>query len=403
MSLLSGPVVFIDDEIDEHESEANQLLEAIKDSGRPVVASTHIPAADTWEEWFQHWQTLSFVVIDWDLSPGSLGGVGGSTLSDFKRRELFAFLERLMQVIYCPVFIISREDADDILRQVNESEKLHNKAGEVDARITVFPKQVLMDNIVEHLTKQVEDSPSLSVLRTWEQEFDAARNRLFIDFNNMEPDWPVYVWRMALDDGVDPAFELSSVISTNLLTRVNPVAFDDGPINNPDAVISGPATRKVLQGRTFIDNSRLSERMVFPGDVFRLNQANPDELWINVSPVCQTVARPTAEGAEPELIQLHLIRGTREDVSSANKFNSLERKRKGPAGEVVHTLLDEAPYYFEFRRAEFKAWEEIKERRIGRLLVPYATRFQQKYSAYLQAEGLPKINYELYRDGELPR
>lgn len=308
MSLLSGPVVFIDDEIDNQESEASDLLKSLRASGRPVLASTQLPSSEVREEWFEHWQTLSFVVVDWDLSPGSLGGIGSSTLSDYRRRELFDFLQQLMQVIYCPIFIISREDANDIRRQVGENEQLRNKAGHVDARISVFPKHDLMDNIVGHLTERVEGSPALSVLRTWEQEFDAARNRLFIDFNDMEPDWPVYVWRMAVADSVDPAFELSSVISSNLLTRVNPVAFDQNTINYPGTTTSGAAARKVLQGRTFVDNSRLSERMVFPGDIFRFAEVEPDEVWMNISPVCQTVARANAEG-EAEMVRLHPIRG----------------------------------------------------------------------------------------------
>lgn len=396
MSLLSGPVVFIDDEIYVDESEASQLLEAIKASGRPVLAAAGLPSSDVRDEWFEHWRTLAFVVVDWDLSPASLGAVGSSTLSEFNRRALFDFLVRLMQVIYCPVFIISREDADDIRRQIGENAQLRNTAGDVDARIAVFPKKDLMDNIVDHLTRQVQDSPALSVLRTWEQEFDAARNRLFIDFNDMEPDWPVYVWRMALADSVDPAFELSSVISTNLLTRVNPVAFDQSTIDDPGTKGSGAAIRKVLHGRTFVDSSRLSERMVFPGDIFRLATTDTDEVWINISPVCQTVVRPTPGGEGADAIRLHLIRGRRADVSSATKFRALEQRQKGPAGEVVHTLLDEAPYYFEFREADFKLWEDIKQFRIGRLLAPYVTRFQQKHSAYLQAEGLPRVDFGLY-------
>jgi hypothetical protein len=391
-------VVFIDDEIDQQETQASQLLKAIQASGRPVWASPELPSADKQKEWFAHWQTLSFVVIDWDLSPGSNGGMGNSTLSDFERRKLFDFLADLMAVIYCPVFIISREDVGDIRRQVAENERMLNKAGEVDSRIAVFPKEVLMEDIIGNLTKRVEESPALSVLRTWEQEFDAARNRLFIDFNNMEPDWPVYVWRMALADHVDPAFELSSVISSNLLTRVNPVAFDDTIVNDQDAAVSGAAMRKVSQGRTFVQASRLSSRMVFPGDIFKLDGDEPGELWINISPVCQTVLRPAADGSDPKPVRLHLIKGIRADVSSRNRFRDLENVAKGPTGEVVHTLLDESPYRFEFGSAIFQEWEDIKESRIGRLLPPYVTRLQQKHSAYLQSEGLPRVSYDLYND-----
>jgi hypothetical protein len=400
VSLLSGPVVFIDDEIEQGESLASELLKAIQASGRPVLASASLPPTELRQEWFAHWQTLSFVVIDWDLSPGSNGAMGSSTLSGFERRKLFDFLEQLMAVIYCPVFIISREDVDDIRQQVKDNPKMLNRAGEVDTRIAAFPKQALMDDIVEHLTARVQASPALSVLRTWEQEFDAARNRLFLDFNNMEPDWPVYVWRTALDDHVDPAFELSSVISSNLLTRVNPVAFDDGIIQGHDAEVSGAAMRKVSQGRTFVDESRLSDRMVFPGDIFKLDPDNAEEVWINISPVCQTVLRPGAAGGEPEPVHLHLIRGRRVDVSSKSKFTKLESVGKGPTGDVIHTLLEEAPYHFEFRDASLRLWEDVKAFRIGRLLTPYVTRLQQKHSAYLQAEGLPRVSYDLYCDGK---
>lgn len=396
MSLLSGPVVFIDDEIKKDESEASQLLKALQASGRPVIAAEALPSKGDRAAWFEHWQTLSFVVIDWDLSPGSLGAVGGSTLSAFERKKLFDFLEELMKVVYCPIFIVSREDAGDIRRQVGENEQLKNTAGELDARITVFPKHVLMDDILSHLTTRVEESAALSVLTTWDQEFDAARNRLFIDFNDMEPDWPVYVWRMAIKDGVDAAFELSSVISSNLLTRVNPVAFEHASINDPESPATGAAVRKVLQGRTFVKNSRLSDRMVFPGDIFRFENSDPDVVWINISPVCQTVARPASNGSDPAPVRLHLIRGTRADVGSKTKFNALESRRKGPTGEAVHTLLDESPYYFEFADADFRLWDEVKESRIGRLLAPYSTRFQQKHAAYLQAEGLPRVDWGLY-------
>ena len=396
MSLLSGPVVFIDDEIHATESEAYQLLEAINATGRPVLASSALPPRDVRSSWFEHWRSLSFVVLDWDLSPASLGGVGSSTLSAFNRRDLFDFLVELMNTVYCPVFIISREDADDIRRQVAENSLLLDQSGSVDDRIAVFPKHDLMDNIVGHLTGKVEGSAALSVLRTWEQEFEEARNRLFIDFHGIEPDWPVYVWRTAEADGVDPAFEVSSLISSNLLSRVNPVAFDGRVVSDPTATPSSAAARKVLHGRTFLAASRLSARMVFPGDVFKLPDDPVGQLWINISPICQTVSRPAKDGSSVKPIRLHLIRGSKQDVSSKNKFKDLEQKQKGPLGDVVHTFIGDDPYYFEFGHAVILEWEEIKQCRLGRLLNPYATRLQQKHAAYLQAEGLPRVTFDLY-------
>lgn len=399
MSLLTGPVVFIDDQIEqEGGSQASHLLESIKSAGRPVLASPRLPTEEEREQWFEHWGSLSFLVIDWDLSPGSTGGIGGSTLGAYERAKLFVFLRTLMDEIYCPIFVISAEDTADIERQLQENETLRDANGQLDGRISVFPKDALMDNILESLDHRFGESPALSVLRTWERETEQARNRLFIDFNDLEPDWPVYIWRRASEDGTDPAYELSSVVSANLLSRVNPVAFDSAAIEDYAGTFTGDAMRKVSQGRTLIGGQRLSDRMVFPGDVFQLDADKPDEVWINVSPVCQTVPRPISKGSqELKQVRLHLVQGLRQAMpDSKNTYGKLEALGKGPTGEVIHTLLDEFPFYFRFEDAEFHLWEEIKSSRIGRLLPPYVTRLQQKHSAYMQSEGLPRVAMELY-------
>ena len=74
MNHLVGPVAFIDDELDNTASEAFQLLEEIRATGRPVATGRSIPADP--EDWFAHWQGLAFAVIDWDLTPSAHGTVG---------------------------------------------------------------------------------------------------------------------------------------------------------------------------------------------------------------------------------------------------------------------------------------------------------------------------------------
>lgn len=388
MSLLSGPVVFIDDELDDAQSTASALLEKIRSTGRPVSSALAVPSDH--EAWFEHWQSLAFVVIDWDLSPGSPGMAGGSTLSAFERQKLFAFLDALMCRIFCPVFIISAEDTNDITRQLREHPEFLTDTNEMDARIAVFPKGVLMENIVDHLAEWVGGSPAMSALKAWEREHDFAKNRLFIDLNATDPAWPVYVWRSANDDEVDPGYELASVISSNLLNRINPVSFDAKAISSYSGQVSGSSMRRVSQGRTFVVGSRLSKHMVFPGDLFRLEDANDDELWMNVSPVCQTVGRSGSP-------RLHLLRGTRQpSPTSKSKFSELEKIGRGPNKILIHTLLDERPYLFAFGDAQIAEWDAIKDRRVGRLLPPFITRVQQMHAAYIQSEGLPRVTPALY-------
>lgn len=407
MSLLAGAVVFIDDQIEDPSSSAFALLKEIQATGRPVAASVALP--DDRDAWFEHWRSVAFVVVDWDLTqgvapewtPGSMGSTGGATLSDFQRAELFAFLADLMDRIFCPVFIVSGEDVEDIRRQLLQNPRLTLANGALDARIAIFPKDTIMTRLIEYLTQWVSRSPALSALLAWENEHEAAKNKLFLDLNTTEPDWPVYIWRAADKDEVDPAFELASVISTNLLNRFNPVAFDGEALQAAAFADSGEARRRVSQGRTTLSADRLSDRMVLPGDIFELPGGVEGEVWINVSPACHTVGRVTgklADGSEErEPVRLHLLKGyvqpwpksegDLKNMNSKDRTNSL----------VVHTLLDGSPYKFVFAEARIEEWNHIREFRRARLLPPFITRLQQLHAAYIQSEGLPLVTLGLYQ------
>jgi len=397
MSLLAGPVAFIDDELTKVGSQAEALLKEIQATGRPVAWSLTVP--DDHDAWFEHWQSLAFVVLDWDLVPGSGGATGSSTLSQFERKKLFDFVTALLERIYCPIFIISAEDTADITRQLVENKSLVIPSGDLDARIAVFPKELLMDNIVQHLSSWLESSPALSALKAWEQQYDTAKNRLFIELNEMSPDWPVYVWRAADSDQVDPAFELASVISTNLLNRFDPVVFDEKAISGYAGPTSGSARRRVAQGRTTVPASKLSPDRVLPGDMFKLAKKDEGEVWLNVSPACHTVGRvikTMKDGTEVrEPVRLQLLRGDRLDRPPTDA--ALKDLEKGRSNSIVlHTVLDESPYVFRFGDAQIVEWDSIRDRRVGRLLPPFITRVQQMHAAYIQSAGLPKVTFELY-------
>ncbi len=47
--------------------------------------------------------------------------------------------------------------------------------------------------------------------------------------------------------------------------------------------------------------------------------------------------------------------------------------------------------HFNLKELNIMHWNDIKDKRIGRLLPPYITRVQQKYAHYLQRQGLPSI------------
>ncbi|WP_148061102.1 hypothetical protein [Frondihabitans sp. PhB188] len=384
-------MAFIDDEIDDREKPAYIMRKAMEADGRPVAAYSTLPDVAA----IRHWQSLSFLVLDWDLSPGSYGGSGASTLSGYARDELFRFLQELLATVFCPIFIISAEDVADIQRQLEEDHRFGGK--ELDTRIKVFGKSAVVDDLINDLSTWVENNLALSVLRVWEQEYEKAKNRLFIDLNKLDSNWPIYVWQNAIDDKVEPSFELATTLTANLLHRIDLVKFDTETMlaASENAQLASSAMRKVLNGRTVIPANRLHLNVVMPGDMF-FDSENPDQIWLNLTPACHTVPGRLKDGED---MRLFVVPGTKQPhPPSKTKFTDLNRDN--PNSFVVHVLHDDSPYIFNLKASEYVLWSEAGPRRVGRLLAPYITRAQQANAMFMQIEGVPRTSYELYKPGE---
>lgn len=393
MSLVQGPVVFIDDEVSDEAKPAYALAQQIRATGRPIAEYEELPP----DEHSEHWRSIAFLVLDWDLVPGSPGALGGSTLSDFARSSLFEWLERFIEKVFCPIFIISAEDVADIERQLNDNASLQRLVG--TGRVKVFPKQTLMENFLQYLEEWITSTPALAALNIWENENESAKNRLFQDMDQLAPDWPAYVWKNAGKDGIDPSYELASVISANLLHRMDTLRFDVDAIREFDGDPTREAMRRVIQGRTTLPGARLYPTMILPGDLF--SDSDDGVVWVNVTPACHTVISRTEGSGEDESgkVHLNLVRGQRlERPKSKSAFGKQKNDYDGPNGMLVHVLLGDEPYAFSFKSRRMATWNEVSEQRIGRLLPPYITLLQQRHAAFLMNEGLPRVDPDLYLD-----
>lgn len=58
---------------------------------------------------------------------------------------------------------------------------------------------------------------------------------------------------------------------------------------------------------------------------------------------------------------------------------------------VVFPVYDGKALCFKFRKLYTQKWQELKGKRVGRLLPPFLTRLQQRYSSYLQRPGLSRL------------
>jgi len=390
MSILQGPVAFIDDEIADSSKAAFAMKNALEANGRPVIAFDALPDTAAME----HWRSLSFLVLDWDLSHGSLGGLGATELSEFDREALLDFLADFMGKVFCPVFIISAERTEGIERSIKEDDRFAT-ASVLDTRIRILSKSVVADDLLAHLEDWVEGNLALSVFKVWEQEYDLAKNRMFIDFNRLESSWPSYVWRNALEDKVEPAFELAATLTANLLHRIDLVKFDtETMLSGEHPPLSTVSMRKVTNGRTVIPRERLHDNVVMPGDMF-LDPGDTNVIWLNLSPACHTVPGRLEDGED---MRLFSVPGRKQvPPPSSKKFRDVFRE--SPNTFAIHALHDDSAYVFELKQARFLVWADVSSRRVGRLLAPYITRAQQANAMFMLMEGVPRASFDmLYKE-----
>ena len=80
-------------------------------------------------------------------------------------------------------------------------------------------------------------------------------------------------------------------------------------------------------------------------------------------------------------------RDTRIEILTMTRENAVEIDNQS----IIFPINNGLSIDFRFKKLEIKSWEDVKDRRIGRILSPHIDRMQQRYAAYLQRQGLPRV------------
>ena len=120
------------------------------------------------------------------------------------------------------------------------------------------------------------------------------------------------------------------------------------------------------------------------GDLFKVAD---NKFLVNIRPDCDCIPR----NGKVEAVKLYCVEG--------KNLNDIQVRKKYEQGHfqervwesVAFSVYQQKTIRFDFRKFCVKEYSELKDRRIGRLLHPYVTRIQQRYTSYLQRQGLPRI------------
>jgi hypothetical protein len=393
-SLFHGIAVVIDDEIEVAGSGILELKTQIEAAGCHVVPMSKLPESAS----IANLREVAFFILDWNLYGQSLKVADGEApvtapagLKKQNALKAIEFLKKLKEVCVAPVFIFTNEDVTDVQEQIEKHAELHTP-GDPSHILVKSKADVKKAGIFEVLSEWMKEAPSVYVLKKWERAYASAKNELFLDFYGKSVHWPLVLWNTYKEDNVPPSAELGNLIGRNLLSRMTPFDFNLGPFNEAfkaleaDESKSRAAVIKVLEGERFLPKSRLHGDVLAPGDVFKKG----DDYYVNIRPDCDCIAR---EGEVQAEVKAYLLKGSK--VTNTKVVERMNPKygtiSESDTESVIFGMKAGTTVSFQFGELRVEASGEWMAIRIGRLLPPYLTRLQQRYSAYLQRPGLSRI------------
>lgn len=374
IQLFSGIGVVIDEAINAKESQPNgiqKIVQSLNDKNIPVLTYEELPN----EETLSKLHSISFVILDWNLS--GVQPIPQATVDDN-----IDFLQKLKETCFVPIFIFSDEDSHTI--EVNLSEK---GITALNSPIFIKKKDELdtAEKLFNEIEKWMKQTPSVYVMKEWDKATREARTTMMSDLSSIHPSWPSVLAESVQSDGGDCDWELMNSLQSNLSYRIAVPQFEKTIIEVKKEGITKEEIRRVLECERFIPNGKLP-KYPFAGDIYQID----DCYYVNIRPDCDIIR---------EMKDLYLLKGKEIDETKINSeqndgivFNQGNFQEK--INNCIVAFVNGKILSFSLRTLTIKKWNEIKEKRLGRILPPFITKIQQKYSAYLQRQGLPSIPKE---------
>ncbi|MDR0613316.1 MAG: hypothetical protein LBG45_07550 [Dysgonamonadaceae bacterium] len=378
LDLFKGVGVIIDDDLKPEKEDADQKIFDIKKS----FDDENVPLLTYWElpnKEVIHFKSVSFILLDWDLY-----GLG-STLPQSAINDNIEFIKQINNVCFVPIFIFSNESKQDIelkLTEVGLYDALKSNHIFVESKSELKNTKALFGKIEEW----VKQTPSIYVLKEWDLALRKAKNSLFWDLYHINPEWAKVFYGTIKKDGGDVSYETSEILFENLKTRTLPVEFDASILSVSTTVTITPdEIKQVLEGQRFRKHNL---DMIFTGDIF----FKDGKYYINVRPQCDCIPRKKGQTIDDIAVYLIEAKTLKHLDKHYDKDYGLFKDKDSQF--TVFPVNDKKAIQFEFKLFTVEQFKDWKTYRIGTLLPPFITRLIQKYVAYMQRQGLPRIPEE---------
>lgn len=439
--LFRGIAVIIDDEINKENSQIASIKKLIQAQNIPVATYSEIPSIDI----IPQLSSAAFVILDWEFVSKEMQDIDGervvmgdSFTSDSKD-QVILLLKEMLNNIFVPIFIFTANNPEIVINSLRENELWDDD--ERKNKVFIRQKDIILteDTLFSAIDEWMKKTPSAYVLKEWDNTVSKAKNKLFLDMYQCSPNWVGIIWKMLKEDSIEHHREFGEFLTQNLRNRVDEYTFEeeyltvDGEIDNEELL-------SVLEGERYVGYVK-QPKQLYTGDLF---SASKGKYYLNIQAQCD-LARVNCDETEEEDITLLCLVGRKlpvkqiitEDIylseegklvfsdgkeytleelekikdsaESLQEVNAKFRKQRNGVfynrGEIlekkpeviISCVANKEVLRFELKIVPMKL-EELKDKRIGRILPPYITRIQQKCSQYLLREGVLPTPKEMFEN-----
>jgi len=392
-NIIRGVGLVIDDEIYDQRSDISTIIKNLEKENIPLIKFEEIPT----KKYQIHFSYISFVLLDWLLltkEQATLKNDGinlPETVLKTNEDRSVKFLKELKNVCFIPVFIFTNQSTTSIKECLIEN-GLYNE-NKTNYIFIKSKSDIIRTNIQIEIETWIKNNPSIYILKEWEKSYKDAMNNMFWDFYNISPSWPKIILESFNSDDIDKENEMLDLIIKNISSRISPFTFDKELIMKSEYDYNKEDIQKVLEGIKYLNADNLKKDCSVTGDVFKIE----DNYYLNIRPQCDLIRYKKEKTKE---IIIFCIQGK---IMTETEINEAYNKRYLLFNEKVDLAIvpfidNRKTIQFDFNIFNSFKWEDIKDKRIGRLLPPYIVNVQQRFAFYIKRQGLPPIPNEAVKD-----
>ena len=443
--LLKGIAVIIDDEIEIEDSIIYRIKNNIIDRNIPVATYREIPQIEVVESL----SSAAFIILDWDFmsaervadkSEGRL--IPPAALGNQQSDELEELIKELLRKTFAPIFIFTGKAEDEVTARLD----LFMLSGDGNKkRIFVKDKNDVDtgEKLFNVIDGWIDGMPSVYVLKAWEKIFNVEKNAMFNQLYSASPDWVHTVWQMLQEDSVDNQYEFGEFITRCLHNRtLHKYSFSEEYLDSKKTDTSNDNNKarglqQIIETERYIKYEDANQPLqAYTGDLFK----DGKDYYLNIRAQC-AISRPKKCGVYNPV--LYCIRGRKQSEGkiiseeiSLNKDGLLKFDDKTLIDiKDIEEICNDQDKLEEFNKnfiqygkkmiyrngtilgrndkvilgcvadkkilefdmdIECKYFNDLKGKRIGRVLAPYITQIQQKCSQHIIREGTMPLPQKLF-------